>query len=188
MLKIKICDIEPRFNETTYDIISYPDITISLEHSLYAVQRWEAIWEKSFFTRDPKTDAETLSYIQCMTIPEEVPIVYYEELLSDASKTEIIQQYIQRPMSATKISDSASTKRTSSTQTSEIIYYQMLACGLPLECEHWHLNRLITQIEVISIKNNPNGSKMSKGEALARQRKINEQRRNALKVNKEEKL
>lgn len=59
--------------------------------------------------------------------------------------------------------------------TSEAIYARMFAAHIPLECEKWHLNRLFTLIRVCNEERKP-PKKMSKSEALSRQRALNEKR------------
>ena len=52
----------------------------------------------------------------------------------------------------------------------------MVALNIPFECEKWHLNKLITLVEVCAIKNEP-PKKMSKNEIRARNRELNAARR-----------
>ena len=77
-------------------------------------------------------------------------------------------------MSATVIANQAPS-RNQEIITSELVYYWMTVLNIPFECENWHFNRLMMLIQVANAKNNP--KKMSKKDALARQREINEQRR-----------
>ena len=57
----------------------------------------------------------------------------------------------------------------------------MFTYGIPKECEKWHLNRLLTMIRVCQESQAPM-KKMSKGERMAQQRMLNEQRKAKLKT------
>ena len=63
--------------------------------------------------------------------------------------------------------------------TAEIIYYWMISLNIPLECQKWHLNKLITLIKVISIKNAPK-KKVNKQDYMERMSRLNEARRKEL--------
>ena len=49
--------------------------------------------------------------------------------------------------------------------TSELIYSQMVACGIPFECQKWHINRLITLIKVCAEESKPKKKKNAKESA-----------------------
>lgn len=64
--------------------------------------------------------------------------------------------------------------------TSELIYYWMISYQIPMECQKWHLNRLLTLIKICSIKNDTKGNKMSKRDTMANNRSLNAARRKSL--------
>lgn len=156
----------------------YPkDQILQLEHSLVSLSKWEAKWCKSFFLKEEKTREETIDYIKCMTITQNVkPEVYLNLTDSDIDK---ITEYINAPMTATVISDDRIKGRSRETITSEVIYYWMIALNIPFECQKWHLNRLTTLIKVCNIKNTP-PKKLSNGEIMRRNAELNAARRKRL--------
>ena len=61
--------------------------------------------------------------------------------------------------------------------TSELIYYWMVSLNIPFgECKKWHLNRLLTLIQVCEIKNGP-AKKMSQRDIMKQNAAINAARR-----------
>lgn len=155
--------------------------TIVLEHSLVSVSKWEAKWKKEFLSTAEKTEEETLDYIRCMTITQNVDPNIYKYLSQDIIKK--VNEYISDPMTATTFSKNDRNKnggKSYSKQkiTSELIYYWMIALEIPMECQRWHLNRLLTLIKVCQIKNDP-GKKMSKKDILSSNARINAARRKA---------
>lgn len=163
-------------NEFVY--VNFPEKTITLEHSLVSLSKWEAKWEKPFLGKQDKTKEEALDYIRCMTITQNIDPVIYEHLGSD--NIEKINRYIDAKMTATTITDRRLNKPNHEIFTSELLYYYMIAYGIPFECQKWHLNRLLMLISICSIKNQTD-NKMSKKEIYDRNRAINEMNRQKFK-------
>ena len=145
-------DYNEQNNEFVYTVIA-KEQTLRLEHSLVSLSKWESKWHKPFLSKKDKTDEELLDYIRCMTLnPNVDPDVYYR--LSPANYDQI-EKYIGDSMTATTFSDDQNRKHSREIITAEIIYYWMVSLNIPLECERWHLNRLITLVRVCNIKNAP---------------------------------
>lgn len=79
-------------------------------------------------------------------------------------------------MTATVINHPPGRDTNNDTMTSELIYYYMFSAQIPIECEKWHLNRLIKLIEIFGVKNQT-PKKMNKSDLLNRNRSLNAQRR-----------
>lgn len=162
------------FNEQTQEFVTIEGRTIQLEHSLLSLSKWESKWEKPFLVETPeKTDEEILDYIRCMTLTQNVNPDVYLNLSSE--NIEDVNAYISAPMTATWFND-RNNRMNREIVTAEIIYYQMIALGIPFECQKWHLNRLLTLIRVCSIKSSP-PKKMSKKEVLRNYRELNAARK-----------
>lgn len=175
MLQIIIPSAELYNEETTEFITTRPQI-LQLEHSLVSLSKWESKWKKPFLSKGIKTRLESIDYIRCMTITQNVdPDVY------DRINDEIVSQvseYIEDTMTATTFSKDNG-KGSREIITSEIIYYWMVAHQIPFECQKWHLNRLLTLVKVCNIKNQPK-NKMSKKSLLKRNYALNAARREEL--------
>lgn len=147
---------------------------LQLEHSLVSISKWESKWKKPFLAKGIKNNNEILDYIACMTLTQNVdPMVYG---CMDQSIIDIITEYIQAPMTATTFTKETKSAASAEIITSELIYYWMISFNIPFECQKWHLNRLLTLINVCNIKNQP-AKKLSHNEILARNRALNEQRK-----------
>jgi len=163
------------YDEVNNEFKSIGDTNVTLEHSLISISKWEAKWHKSYLSTPDKTPEEIMDYIRCMTITPHVdPSVF--DFLTQSNINEIVN-YINDPMTATTFSDDKTDSTSKNIVTSELIYYWMIACQIPVAFEKWHINRLMTLIKVCEIKNNPDKKKMSKSQLYNRQRAINEANR-----------
>jgi hypothetical protein len=174
MLTIEIPDKEV-YDEKENVFFIVKGRTIVLEHSLVSLAKWESKWGKPFLTREGHSRAETIDYIRFMTITQNIPPEVFQNINSDLIGK--INAYIEDPMTATTFSSKEKQKGINrDIITAEIIYYWMIALNIPFECQKWHLNRLLTLINVCNIKNQPS-KKMTRQEVLARNRALNAQRR-----------
>lgn len=182
MLQLTIPSAE-YYDEKRETFIEIKGQTVQLEHSLVSVSKWEAKWKKPFLGKDPKTEEESLDYIRCMTITQNVDPNVYKNLTPPLIAK--INAYIEEPMTATWFSESQNQRPSREIITAEIIYYWMIALNIPMECQKWHLNRLLTLIRVCNIKNGNAGNKpkMSKRELMNRNRALNAARKSRLNTN-----
>jgi hypothetical protein len=179
MLQITIPAIEV-FDETCNEFIITKEQTIQLEHSLVSISKWESKWAKPFLSKNSKTTEETFDYIKCMTITQNVSNDTYTYLTT--KNIEEINKYIDAEMTATTFSNNDKTVNRDII-TAEIIYYWMISFTIPFECQKWHLNRLLTLINVCNIKNKP-PKKMNKREQASRNTNLNEERKRQMALNK----
>ena len=176
MLQITIPAVE-LWDERKQEFVTTKEQTLSLEHSLVSISKWESKWCKPFLTKQEKTFEETLDYIKCMTLTQNVDPEVYNYLTNENIKE--INEYIGAPMTATYFSDEKTSKTSREQVTAELIYYWMIAFNIPFECQKWHLNRLLTLIKVCNIKNQP-PKKRSKKDIMSRNAALNAARRKQL--------
>jgi len=162
------------YDEETSSFILYTKESLQVEHSLVSLSKWESKWRKPFLSPTPKTPEEMLDYIQCMTINKNIKPDIYMYLPDDIYNQ--VENYINLPMSATWFNDPPNAPKNREVITAEIIYYWMIAQNIPMECQKWHLNRLLTLIRVCSIKNQPPKSQNRK-EMLAKRNALNQSRK-----------
>lgn len=165
------------FDENTQEFRMHGRQTLNLEHSLLSIKKWESKWKKPFLAREPKSFEESIDYVRCMTLNQNVdPEVYYGLTRQLFEK---INNYIEDPMTATWFNDQQKKKTGGPVITAELIYYWMVAFQIPFECQKWHLNSLLTLIHICEIKNAPS-KKMKKKDIYARNAALNASRKKNL--------
>ena len=178
MLQLTIPISAEGWDEEKEEFVEPEVKTLQLEHSLVSLSKWESKWHKAFLTKENKTPEETLDYIKCMTITQNVNPEVYDHLTQE--NIEQVNAYIENPMSATVINEEKNgSKAGREVVTSELIYYWMIALNIPSEYQKWHLNRLLTLIKVCNIKNTP-PKKRSRREIMSRNHALNEARKQQL--------
>lgn len=176
MLQIKIPAVEYWDEKKEMFITNNHEQVLQLEHSLVSISKWESKWKKPFLGKEEKTLEETLDYIKCMTITQNVQDETFTRLTVD--NISAINNYISDSMTATTFSDNKyGTSR--ETITSELVYYWMISLNIPMECQKWHINRLLTLIRICNVKNTP-PKKMSKREIANKYASLNAARRQQL--------
>jgi hypothetical protein len=152
MLEINVV-LQDSYDETTETFVKTKTVKVTLEHSLFTVSKWESVWEEPFLSNKDKTQKQTLSYIEMMIVDEELPPGVFQKLVSD--HLEEVMAYVQAPMTAKVIAKDPRATPSREIVTSELIYYWMISMNIPVQFEHWHLNRLMNLIQVFNLKNSP---------------------------------
>jgi hypothetical protein len=133
---------------------------ITFEHSLVSVALWEARWQRAFLT-NTLTREQQLDYVgRCMVIsptkltaPEIIVRLSYED-------AERISAYMKSKETATVVVRLGAKKPSEEKAvTNELIYYYMVELGIPIEFERWHINRLLTFIDLMSLKREEQSNK-----------------------------
>lgn len=174
MLQIKVPLGREQWDEKN-EVFILPEMrTLQLEHSLVSISKWESKWCVPFFSKRSKTTEEVIDYIKCMTITQNVKDETYEYLTQ--SNVDEILKYIESPMTATTFNGRSNNRPTREVITSELVYHWMIELGIPMECQKWHINRLLTLVEVRNIKTQP-PKKVGGKDLMGQYAKLNEARR-----------
>ena len=162
------------FNEETEEFVTIGDVTLELQHSLSSLSKWESEWEIPFLDGLPKTNEQVLDYIRCMCLtPNIAPEVFLR--LTD-KHLETINNHINAKKTATWFNERKSAGKSKEVITTELIYFWMVTYQIPFECQYWHLERLLTLIKIVNIKQSSNKSTMSKRDLADERRALNESR------------
>lgn len=165
------------WNDRTQEFVDVVGKTIKLEHSLVSLARWESKWHTYYLNNEKLTAEQKLDYIRCMTITQDVDPNLYYAITPEQQKD--IHDYINDPMTGTVFSNKSTSSVNSRFITNEVIYSWMFANNIPIECQKWHLNRLLTLIRVCNEEKQP-PKKKTQREIMEEQRARNKARRAAL--------
>ena len=174
MLQIMIPISPEGWDESKNEFVEPKCKTLQLEHSLVSISKWESKWKKAFLSKNAKTYEETIDYIKCMTLTQNVDPDVYNHLTEDNMRQ--INEYIEDSMTASVVYEPENKGGSRDVITSELIYYWMISLQIPVEFQKWHLNRLLSLIKVINAKNSP-PKKRSSREIMQSNAAINAARR-----------
>lgn len=180
MLILKL-DGEEFWDEEKQEFVYTEPIELRLEHSLVSINKWESKWHVPFLGREhEKTPEEFVDYIRFMILSKNIDDDIIRRVVTSEDALKQIKAYQEDPMTATTFSKKqqavARLNQGGEYITAELIYYWMVALQIPFECEKWHINKLLTLIQVCNLKNSP-PKKMSKQEIYAQNRALNAARR-----------
>lgn len=172
MLQITIPERE-LWDEENYRFVNVKKQNLTLEHSLVSISKWESKWHTPFFSKENKTNEQTIDYIRMMTLTQNVDPDIYNFLTKENIKD--IQDYLEDSRTATTFHNDKSAPNRE-VITSELIYFWMVHWGIPFECQKWHINRLLVLIRICGIKNQPT-KKMSRQEVMSQNAALNAARK-----------
>lgn len=162
------------YDPATNRFLTFKEQTVKLEFSLLSISKWEMKWHKPYLSQDQKSVEESVDFLHCMCLTPNVdPKIFYGV---DEAGTKAIADYITDPMTATTFHN-LEKKHSREIVTNELIYFWMTNFGIPFDpCEKWHLNRLMTLIQVAALKNQP-PKKMGMGDIMKQNTALNAARR-----------
>lgn len=152
MLEIDVAT-EESWDENRAVFVVTKSFRVRLEHSLVSASKWESLWKIAFLSKKDKSPQQTLSYVSFMILNDELPPGVFQKLVDN--HLEEIKDYIADSMTATKLYTDPNAPQSRETITTELIYYWMISLNIPVSFENWHLNRLITLIRTVNVKNTP---------------------------------
>ncbi len=92
---------------------------MQLEHSLVSLSKWESRWNKPFLTKQKKTLEETIDYVKCMTLTQNVKPEVYNYLTN--SNINEVNRYIALPMTATQFFEEKKSPGSKEQITAELV-------------------------------------------------------------------
>ena len=163
MIKIKF-PCETIYNMETDEFEEIPEIECEFEYSLVAISKWEAVHHVSYLSGNKESlePDDVIDIYRCMMFDESKwnEIKFRLDNGLGAEQFVEISKYMGDSQTATFFTKQNQGKHSRELVTSELVYYWMVIYGIPfIPCENWHINRLMTLIEVCSRKQAPSGTK-----------------------------
>ena len=87
-----------QWDEQKQEFVYTKEQTLRLEHSLVSLSKWESTWCRPFLSNKPMSEDETIDYIRCMTLTQNVDHNVYRCITDHHIKQ--VRQYIEAPMTA----------------------------------------------------------------------------------------
>jgi len=172
MLKLKVV-LSEDFDEETNKII-VKSIDLELEHSLASLSKWEEKWKIPLLSTQEKSNEMNVDYLMCMCLtPDVTPEILYK--LSEEQQVEIAD-YLETQHTATWFSNTPQAK-SGEVITAELIYFWMSTFQIDWEAQYWNLSRLLTLVQVFSVKQDNKPQRQSQRSRQAEIARINAQRR-----------
>ena len=91
------------WDERNQRFIPVKEQKLRLEHSLVSLSKWESKWCKVFLSKEQKTYEETIDYIRCMTLTQNVDPLVYQCITN--SHIDAVNTYIEAPMTASTVKE-----------------------------------------------------------------------------------
>ncbi len=178
MLRLDISAVE-LWNEAKEEFSMSKSGSIELEHSLYAISRWEEKYEKPFLSAPEGSisQEEFNDYLAMAVVKGDPDLLKY---LSDQDYKKI-EDYFSGKHTASTITNRDDKKHGRSNGrgqfvTSELLYSYMVALRIPFEAQYWNINRLMMLINICNEQNKPSKS-MPKEKNMSNMAKLNKARR-----------
>lgn len=165
---------EEFFDQESGKFFRTNDTHLVLRHTLVSVSKWEAKYERTFLSENEKTRDEIFDYIRMMSQTPIDDAVFSR--FTDETNEQVVA-YIQKKHSASRLMQRPQPEGNGRKEkvTSELMYYWMVALNIPWEAQYWHLERLLTLVEIIQRKNEAASAKSNRGRgnsaAMAKQRR-----------------
>lgn len=164
------------FDDTNNEFVDLDDGVFRFEHSLEAIFKWEAKW-KIPFLNGKHTPEQLRSYLKMMCLDEGLSDLHLVDYV-----VEELNAYMNDSRTATTFqNEDKSLPPSRKVLTAEVIYSYMINANVPFEAAGWHINRLMTLLQVISLQQEKPKMK-TREETMAENRELNAQRLRELKT------
>lgn len=92
-------------------------------------------------------------YIRCMTITQNIDQNVYYAITPEIRNE--VREYMEDKMTAAVVKSDNDGRPATKFVTSDLIYAWMVMLRVPSKYEKWHLNRLLTLIQIVNIEQKP---------------------------------